>query len=154
MDDAAGDEDVRGDDARAVDEDGIAVDGDGDFATLDGLEFLAVGKAGAVSWGGGDDGMVGEDLGDLVGGEATETGTDGLESGVGGSEDGHVAERVDGLVELGGEEGAAEGGEAGNLEDVGGWLGNGEDGVDDVDDAAGEGDILHDIRRASCRSIS
>ena len=86
--------------------------------------------------------MVGQDGGALFLGEVSGGGTDGSEGGVGGRKDGYVFEVVDGFDEGGCIEGADEGGEVCGQGGVGGGLGEGEDGVDDVDDAAGEVEVL------------
>lgn len=54
--------------------------------------------------------MVSEDLGEVVGGETGKGRTNVLEGLVGGCEDGYVGSGVDGLDQVGGDEGAADGG--------------------------------------------
>lgn len=140
MQDAVLEEDVCVNDASAVDEDLAVGDRDCQVSAAEGGHG-AVGERAGVS-DGAVDGMVLEDAGGLFDGEVAEGGADVLECGIVGREDGEVWCRVDGRGEVCSFDGAEEGGEVrfcGCGGDVG-W--NGEDAVDDVDDTAGEVEVL------------
>lgn len=146
MNNTVGDENVRGDDASTVDKDLSVDDGDGQVGAINGLEGGTVGQTAAVADGSGND-VVGKDAGDLLGGEVTKTGADGLESSVAGSEDGDILGGVDGLNKVGGGKSSSEGRETCGDGSVGSSLGDGKDRVDDVDNTAGESNILETISR-------
>ena len=147
MDDALLDEHVGNDDLGAVDEDVVAVDGDGEGAVGQGGQIRAVGEQGGVADDVGDD-VVAENAGQLLDGGVDEGGADGLEGGVVGDEGGQV-----GGQGAAGDAGHGEGADRRGLvqgdEGGGDVLGNGEEGVDDVDDAAGEVDVLGAISTTS-----
>lgn len=145
VNDTTGDEDIRGNDTRGVDKNRAIVNGDGQILAVDSRDDGAVPQGAAVSDSAVYD-MVCEDVGQVSGGEGTETRADGLEGSVPGREDGYVAEAVDSGDEAGVGERAGEGGQAGGDGGVGGALGEGEDAVDDVDHTAGEVDVLYSVR--------
>jgi len=139
--DAVGHEHICHDHPGAVDPDGAVVaDGHGDVSAVDGRQ-RTVCEGGAVSHDTLDD-VVGQDTRQLLGREVGDGGADGVEGRVGRGEDGDVLQGADGVDEVGGGQGAGEGGEVGGDEGVGRRWGQGEDAVDDVDGAAGEVDVL------------
>lgn len=147
---AVGEQDVGDNDAGgAVDEDG-AGRGQGDIERFrvagEGGHVGGVGEQGRVALRGGDD-VVGEDGGEVGGGPGGRDVADGLEGEVARREDGEVRGGVEGVQEgtLGlrcETQGAEEGGQCGGLQRRRRGLGQGQDGVDDVEDAVGEGDVL------------
>jgi hypothetical protein len=141
MHNTVGNKHIGSNDACAVHEDLSVVDGDSQVLAVDGLEHSAVLEARAVAHGAGDD-VVGQDVLDLLRGQVGETTADGLEGGVGGRENGDVRGGVDGADEARRVESTAEGGEACGGEGVGCDERDSEDVVNDVDDTAGEVDVL------------
>jgi len=146
VDDTVGNENVRGDDASTVDKDLSVSNGDGQVGAVYGLEGGAVGQAAAVTDSAGNN-VVGKDACDLLGGEVTKTGADGLESSVAGGEDGDILGGVDGLNKVGSGKSSSEGRQTSGDGSVGSSLGDGKDSVDDVDNTAGESNILETISR-------
>lgn len=146
--DAVGDQHVGQDDLGAVDEDGAVLDAHCHVAATDGRDPLAVGQVGAVCDRAVDD-VVLEDRGELVAGEVWQCGADVLERLVGRCEDGDVAERVDGVHQVGLCQCAGEGGEVGSNGSAGGVLGHGEDAIDDVNDTTGEVHVLSKVQQGT-----
>ena len=142
MDDAVGDEDVGEDDLGAVDEDAAVFDVDGQGLVDGGGEFGGVLEQGAVVHDEGHD-VVADDFLQGRYADVAEHGADGLEG---------VVVRDEGC-EVGGERGSAGGlgdgldgaegrGEVQGVEGDGEVLRDCQEGVDHVDDAAGEVDVL------------
>jgi hypothetical protein len=114
MHNTVGNKHIGSNDACAVHEDLSVVDGDSQVLAVDGLEHSAVLEARAVAHG----------------------------AGVGGRENGDVRGGVDGADEARRVESTAEGGQACGGEGVGCDERDSEDVVNDVDDTAGEVDVL------------
>ena len=170
MDDTVGDENVGNEDLGAVDEDGAVGEGDGDVISLQGFGGGAVHEHGAVKDGAFDDWsgdvsivawraecgqgcekltVVAENGGELIDAEVADGGTDVLEGHIVGHEDGEVGSGVDGRDEFGLGQSTGGGTEAGCDGGGGDVLRNGEDGVDDVDNAAGEVGVLLGVSSVS-----
>ena len=113
---------------------------DGDVLAVLGEEFSAVCEAGRVDYFG-EHGVV-QYCGELVGGHICDCGAERLEGGVGGREDCYVGLGGELFDEVGGVESTLEGGVVEGVEGirkVGGWD---EEGVNNLDDTAIEGEIL------------
>jgi len=86
--------------------------------------------------------VVFEDGRQLIHGQVTDSGANGLEGSVVGHKGGDVHGRVDGADELRVHQSTGRGAEARSLDAGGDVEGHGQDSIDDVKDAAGEIDIL------------
>lgn len=137
--DAVGDEDISQHDLGIVDVNVAVADRDVDGLAGEGLDGR-VGEGRAVGDCAGDD-VVLQDGGEVFLRDVVE-GAEGGEGVVVGGEDCDVLGGEEGVDEVGGGGGAREGGQVGGGGGVDDVLGDGEDGVDDVDDAAGELDVL------------
>ena len=131
---------ISQDDLGPVDHDAAVRNDDLDRAALQGLEGHG-GEGGAVPDRAGHD-VVAEHGGQVLLGDVGRGVGDGGEGLVVGREDGDVGRRGHGVDEVRGGNGAGEGGEACWLEDLGDGGRVGEDGVDYVDDAGVEGEVL------------
>lgn len=141
VDDTVGDQDISGDDLGVVNENTLVADGDGEHLAVGGGELSAVHEAGRVADGAGDN-MVGQDAGEVLGGQVAESRANVLESLVGGSEDGDIGGGVDGVDEVSSDDGTTEGGETSSGEDIGRDHGDGQHSVDDVNDTTSEVYVL------------
>ena len=93
--------------------------------------------------------VVSKNGGELIDAEVADGGADVLEGHVVGHEDSKVGSSVDGRDEFGLGQGTGSGTEAGCDGGGGDVLGDGEDGVDDVDNAAGEVGVLLGVNSVS-----
>ena len=142
MNNAVGDEDIGKDDLGVVNIDVAVADGDLDALAVEGLDGSLLELA-AVGNGAGDD-VVLEDalevlLADVV--EGAELG----EGFVVGGEDSDALGLEEGVDELGRGGGAGESGKVGGGGGVDDVAGDGQDGVDDVDDTTLELDVLQNL---------
>lgn len=87
--------------------------------------------------------MVGQDIGDLLGGKVGKTRANVLDGGVVWSEDGDVGGSVDSVDEVGCVEGTTQRGEVGSSKRVGSSLGQGQETVDNVNHTASEVHVLY-----------
>lgn len=140
MDNTVGDEDVREDDTGLVDVDGAVQHNDVHLSTLNSLDGGVL-ESGAVGDSAADD-VVGEDAGEVRGGQVLEGGGDGREGAVVRGEDGDVLKPAEGVNEVGLGDGTGNSGKVGLDGGFGNALRDAEDRVDDVDNTAREGDIL------------
>jgi hypothetical protein len=150
-----GDENIRSDDAGTVHENLSISNGNGQVCAVDSLERSSIGQTAAVTDSSGND-VVSKDAADLLDGEVGKTRANSLESGVVGCKNGDIFGSVDSLDEVGSGEGTSEGRKTSSDGSAGGRVGNSEDSVNDVDDSAGEGNILENINcrsRAQCTEV-
>lgn len=89
--------------------------------------------------------MVLQNVGNVLDGQILEGRTDVLESLVGRSEDCQVRSRINGLDELSSVQSTVQGGQVGGESSGGDILGEGENGVNDVNHATSEVEVLYDI---------
>lgn len=141
VDNTVGDKNVRNNDAGTVNEDLSVGNGDGQVGAVGSLERSSVLQSAAVADSAGDD-VVSEDAGYLLSGEVGKTGTDGLESGVVGREDGDILGGVDGIDKFSCTKSTGERSQSSGKSGLGSGLGDSKDSVDDVDHTTGEVDIL------------
>jgi hypothetical protein len=140
VDNTVGNQNIRSNNASAVDEDATAVDGDGQVGAVDRLEDSSVSETRAVAGRIANNSVVSEDTSDLVSGKVGKTTGNGLESRIVGSEEGdigrdwHQTSRVKRTNER------AQSSSSGSLSVC--W-GNSKDMVDDVDHTAGEVYVLN-----------
>jgi hypothetical protein len=145
MDNTVGNENIGSNDARAVNEDTATVDGDSQVLAVQSLEHGAILQARAVAGLHSNDRMIGENVLDLVGSEASESATDSLERGVVWRENGDVRGGVNGAEEGGCVKGTTERAQTSSGESVGSHQGQSKDRVDDVNDTSGEIYILRSV---------
>ena len=140
MQDAIGNQDVRGEELSRVDVDIVPGVENGDVLSVLGEEFGSVREAGRVD-DLGDDGVV-HDLGKLLRGHVRDSGTKGLECLIRSSEDCNVCLVGDAVHDIGCVERAFEGGKVegrSGVGEIGRWD---QEGVNHLDHAAGEFQVL------------
>jgi hypothetical protein len=142
VDNTVGNENIGGDDTRAVDEDTATVNGDGQVLAVQSLEHSSVGQTRAVTGSRSHNRMVGENISDLLRSKAGKTAADGLECGVIWRKYGDVGGGVNGVQEVGGVEGTTERAQTSSGESVGSAQRQSKNGVDDVDNTTSEVHIL------------
>jgi hypothetical protein len=143
-----GNEDIRDDDAGTIYKDLSANNGDSQVGTVDSLERSSVLEAAAVADSSGNN-VVGKDAGDLLNRKVGKTGADSLESSIARGEDGDVLGGVDSLDKLGSSKSTGKRRKTGSDGGVGSSFGDGENSVNNVDNTAGEGNILRRISGSS-----
>jgi hypothetical protein len=142
VDNTVGNENIGGDDTRAVDEDTTAVDSDGQILAVQSLEHSSIGQTGAVTGSRSHNRMVGENIGDLLRSKVGKTAANGLECGVVWRKDGDVGRGINGVQEVGGVEGTTERAQTSSGESVRSAQRQSKNSVDDVDDTTSEVHIL------------
>ena len=110
MNDTVRDKDVSQDNLSAIDEDAVAIDGDGDIFTVQGRNAQTIFEGRAVSHGAVDH-VVGEHCSQVFGRDVAKRGADGLESFVVGREYSDIGRRVNGLDEISCRQGTCNSGE-------------------------------------------
>jgi hypothetical protein len=148
VDNTIGHKNIRSNNTGTVDEHLSVSDGDGQISAVSSLEGTSVSQRAAVADCAGDN-VVGKHAGDLLSGEVGKTGTDSLESGVVGGEDGNILGGVDGVDKVGSVESTGERSQSCGKSSLRGGLWQSKDSVDDVDNTAGEVNILSIVSRSS-----
>lgn len=133
---------VGSENASIVHKDTPVVDGDGQVCTVHSLERSSVLQTRAVARDTADNSMVRKDTSDLLSGEVSKSGTDGLEGRVVRREDGDVRCVVDSAREVGRVERTTERSQSSSAESVGSTCGQSKDMINNVNHTASEVDVL------------
>jgi hypothetical protein len=140
---------VGSENASIVHKDTPVVDGDGQVCTVHSLERSSVLQTRAVARDTTDNSMVRKDISDLLSGEVSKSGTDGLESRVVRREDSDVRCVVDGAREVGRVERTTERSQSSSAESVGSTYGQSKDMINNVNHTASEVDVLKFVNESS-----
>jgi hypothetical protein len=140
---------VGSENASIVHKDTPVVDGDGQVCTVHSLERSSVLQTRAVARDTADNSMVRKDIGDLLSGEVSKSGTDGLESRIVRREDGDVRCVVDSAQEVGRVERTTERSQSSSAKSVGGTCGQSKDMINNVNHTASEVDVLKFVNESS-----
>jgi hypothetical protein len=140
---------VGSENASIVHKDTPVVDGDGQVCTVHSLERSSVLQTRAVARDTTHNSMVRKDISDLLGGEVSKSGTDGLKSRVVRREDGDVRCVVDSAREVGRVERTTERSQSSSAESVDSICGQSKDMINNVNHTASEIDVLKFVNESS-----